>query len=265
MSQGIKITALNNLTQTASGDIMYVVDSTDTVSKKVELQNLLYDNMITPAKLSTGAPTWTANGQMIFDGAIYTDQIIGREDFDGLILRADPESPDSDPNEGGPMIQMFSADRKDGNGDPQNPNQIYYRANFHIFQNKAGSLVAQIPSTATPTLSTHLVRKDYVDEFSTKAFCVFNGDLTGTNPPTTGKNVTSVTRVEAGVWIVNLAITAPSDTFCVHASATSYSSTTTNYATGAYSLTNTTIRVERERSSNGDGSDTSKISVMAIW
>lgn len=163
MSQGIKVTDLNNLTQTASDDIMYVVDSTDTVSKKVELQSLLYDNMVTPAKLSTGAPTWTANGAMVFDGAIYTDQIIGRESADSLILRADPQAPSEDLNDGGPMIQMFSADRLDGNGDPQNPNQIYYRANYHIFQNKAGDLVAQIPPTSTPTQNNHLVRKDYVD------------------------------------------------------------------------------------------------------
>tara|TARA_R110000744_G_scaffold380172_1_gene500031 strand:- start:997 stop:1809 length:813 start_codon:yes stop_codon:yes gene_type:complete len=163
MTQGIKVTALDDITQTASDDIMYVVDGTDTISKKVELQNLLYDNMITPAKLSTGAPTWTDNGQMVFDGAIYTDQIIGREDADSLILRADPESPNSDPDEGGPMIQMFSADRQDGNGNPLTPNQIYYRANFHIFQNKLGSQVAQIPSTDTPTQDNHLVRKDYVD------------------------------------------------------------------------------------------------------
>jgi hypothetical protein len=54
MSQGIKVTSLTNLVQTASNDIMYVVDSTDTVSKKVELQNLLYDNMVTFPKLSTG-------------------------------------------------------------------------------------------------------------------------------------------------------------------------------------------------------------------
>jgi len=40
MTQGIKVTALDDITQTASDDIMYVVDGTDTISKKVELQNL---------------------------------------------------------------------------------------------------------------------------------------------------------------------------------------------------------------------------------
>jgi hypothetical protein len=72
MSQGRKVTALGNLAQTDSDDIMYVVDNTDTVSKKVELQNLLYDNMVTPAKLSTGAPNWNSTGTLTTGGSVFT-------------------------------------------------------------------------------------------------------------------------------------------------------------------------------------------------
>tara|TARA_R110002167_G_scaffold357831_2_gene573550 strand:- start:155 stop:1144 length:990 start_codon:yes stop_codon:yes gene_type:complete len=72
MTQGIKVTALDDIAQTASDDIMYVVEGTDTISKKVELQNLLYDNMITPAKLSTGAPNWNNDGTLTIGGGVFT-------------------------------------------------------------------------------------------------------------------------------------------------------------------------------------------------
>jgi alpha-tubulin suppressor-like RCC1 family protein len=120
------------------------------------LEGQIGTGAVTPGKLSTGAPTWTENG------ALYTNQIIGRETADSLILRADPQAPSEDPDDGGPMIQMFSADH------PSAQNQIYLRANYHIFQNKSGALVAQIPPTSTPTQDSHLVRKDYVDSLIPK-------------------------------------------------------------------------------------------------
>jgi len=178
--------------------------------------------------------------------------ISGPEYANVLTLRADPESPD--PTNGGAQIGLHSSDSSV-------PNQIYTRSAFTFFQNMAGSTVASIGS-AGPADVKDLTTKEYVDDFSTKAFCVFNG--------TTGalysgsKNVSSVVRNSAGNWTVTLTNAAPSSVFCVSASATAFSGTTSNYATGAYSSTSTKITVERERS-NGEGADASKVSVMAIW
>ena len=178
--------------------------------------------------------------------------ISGPESANVLTLRADPESPD--PSTGGAQIGLHSSDSGV-------PNQIYTKSAFTYFQNMSGATVASIGS-AGPAVAKDLTTKEYVDDFSTKAFCVFNG--------TTGalysgsKNVSGVVRNSAGNWTVTLTNAAPSSAFCVSASATAFSGGSANYATGAYSSTSTTITVEREQS-NGNGADASKISVMAIW
>jgi hypothetical protein len=111
---------------------------------------------VTPSKLSTGAPTWTDTGQMVFDGNIYTNQVIGREAANGLILRADPESPL--PTTGGPQIQMISADAG------STANQIYVKSSFVYFDT-----VATTPARFAginpngPTDDKDLTTKEYVD------------------------------------------------------------------------------------------------------
>ena len=178
--------------------------------------------------------------------------ISGPESANVLTLRADPESPA--PSGGGSQISLHSSDSGVAN-------QIYTKSAFTYFQNMSGATVASIGS-AGPAVAKDLTTKEYVDDFSTKAFCVFNG--------TTGalysgsKNVSGVVRNSAGNWTVTLTNAAPSSAFCVSASATAFSGGSANYATGAYSSTSTTITVEREQS-NGSGADASKISVMAIW
>jgi hypothetical protein len=55
--------------------------------------------------------------------------------------------------------------------------------------------------------------------FGARAWCVFNGTLTGTNAPTAGGNVTSVTRNSAGNYTVTLANALPDTNFAVTVSA----------------------------------------------
>ena len=180
--------------------------------------------------------------------------ISGPEYADVLTLKADPESPD--PTNGGAQISLHAKVS-------DVPNQIYFKSSFIYFDSVAASPVrfASINPNG-PAAVKDLTTKEYVDDFSTKAFCVFNG--------TTGalysgsKNVSGVVRNSAGNWTVTLTNAAPSSAFCVSASATAFSGGSANYATGAYSSTSTTITVEREQS-NGNGADASKISVMAIW
>lgn len=52
-----------------------------------------------------------------------------------------------------------------------------------------------------------------------RAWCVFNGALTGTNAPVSGSNVTSVTRVSAGRYLVTLTTPMPNADFSVNAMA----------------------------------------------
>lgn len=55
MAVGIKVTELNNIGTTTADDLMYVVDDNNTISKKVALRNLLYDNMVNFSKLASNA------------------------------------------------------------------------------------------------------------------------------------------------------------------------------------------------------------------
>jgi hypothetical protein len=53
-----------------------------------------------------------------------------------------------------------------------------------------------------------------------KAWCMFDGTATGTNAPTVGYGVTSITRNSAGNYTVNLAVTFSSTNFGVNATGT---------------------------------------------
>ena len=115
------------------------------------------------------------------------------------------------------------------------------------------------------TLATSESIKAYVDSVSIKAHCVWDGTATGTNAPISGSGVTSVTRNSAGNWTINLSVTAPSSNFTTLASARSSSGGSTNYSTGAYSTSTTTVDVTREQG-NGAGNDGSNpLSFAAIW
>jgi hypothetical protein len=57
------------------------------------------------------------------------------------------------------------------------PDQIYYRGDYHIFNNIAGDLQGSIPYFETPTLPQHFTRKDYVD--GTSSFTTEDGQSAG--------------------------------------------------------------------------------------
>jgi hypothetical protein len=241
---------IGNTTDDSSGPFVYIDGIRETTTDELRLSAdklTFYTNNSYATKVIDATGT-----KLSIDIPLEVSTISGPEYADALTLRADPESPD--PTNGGAQIALFSSDSGVSN-------QIYVKSAFTFFQNMAEATVASIGS-AGPLADKDLTTKEYVDEFSTKAFCVFNG--------TTGalysgsKNVSGVVRNSAGNWTVTLASAAPSSTFCVSASATAFSGASSNYATGAYSSSTTTITVERERS-DGDGADASKVSVMAIW
>ena len=96
-----------------------------------------------------------------------------------------------------------------------------------------------------------------------KAFCTFDGTLTGTNPPTSGYNVASVTRDAVGDYTVTFADPAPGGSFATIASTVSIGGSV-NVSTGSRSLTGTSARVTVEDSS-GTGIDITPISFVAFW
>ena len=121
-------------------------------------------------------------------------------------------------------------------------------------------------ATASSTkLATSESIKAYVDSNPPiKAHCTFDGTLSGTNPPTTGLNVTSVTKTATGRWQVNLTNPSPLSNFVTLASASPIGGNA-NVSVGAYALSNSAIQVDIENS-NGNATDgTSAISVVAIW
>lgn len=72
--------------------------------------------------------------------------------------------------------------------------------------------------------------------YGCRAWCVFNGTLTGTNAPIAGGNVTSVTRNSTGNYTVTLTTAMPTASFATFANAGGQ-----NRETGAVSASTTTI------------------------
>lgn len=51
--------------------------------------------------------------------------------------------------------------------------------------------------------------------YGARAWCVFDGTLTGTNAPISGGNITSITRTATGTYTVNLTNGLPSNQYCI--------------------------------------------------
>ena len=110
------------------------------------------DDGITPAKLSTGGPEWDSTGNL------FVTKVVAPESADRLLIRSDPEAPGTG-TDGGSQFALYSSDSAFAN-------QIFYRADFHTFNNIAGDLQGSIPNGAVPNQPHHFVRKDYVDEYA---------------------------------------------------------------------------------------------------
>lgn len=93
-----------------------------------------------------------------------------------------------------------------------------------------------------------------------RAWCIFDGDLAGTNAPTAGQHVASVTRNSIGDYTVNLSISAPSVNFF----------TMSNCIDGASRLSTTnpqtvnTVSLKCFKAEDGTANDTGA-SFLAIW
>jgi len=101
--------------------------------------------------------------------------------------------------------------------------------------------------------------------FGVRAWCYFNGVLTGTNAPTAGGNVTSVTRTNTGAYTINFTTAMPSSNYAVVANALTTESGAAGgnqFVTGVPSTTTTaTVYVV---DAAVDFQDAQKISVFVI-
>lgn len=96
--------------------------------------------------------------------------------------------------------------------------------------------------------------------YGARAWCRFDGTLTGTNAPAAGGNVTSVTRVSAGVYDVNLTTAMQDTNYCV---------AVTGRIVGAQSAgseirescTTTTVRVSTFNTNSGVSGDATSMNV----
>jgi hypothetical protein len=114
-------------------------------------------------------------------------------------------------------------------------------------------------------LATQQSIKAYVDSTpDIKAWCVFDPDTTGTNAPLGGSGVTSVTRVSAGNYTVNLSVAAPSATYACFASSGT-DNLSANLSIGAYALTASTAKIQSTDAGGNFLAPEQGVSFSAIW
>jgi hypothetical protein len=111
-----------------------------------------------------------------------------------------------------------------------------------------GSAPTPVPSGSAPL-------------YGCRAWCVFDGTLTGTNAPTAGGNVTSVTRVSAGVYTINFTTAMSSANYAVTSMAkyTASGADIMHYS-GSTAPTTTTVTINNYNTLSGS-IDSSIISI----
>ena len=99
-----------------------------------------------------------------------------------------------------------------------------------------------------------------------KAWASFNGSTAGTNAPTEGSGVTSITRSAAGDYTVNLSITMSTATYGVFGFCNSVTAGTGGFVSRdpTDSKTTTTFRIRARRSDTGAAIDSTEISIFVF-
>jgi hypothetical protein len=99
-----------------------------------------------------------------------------------------------------------------------------------------------------------------------KAWAQFNGSTAGTNAPTEGSGVTSITRSAAGDYTVNLSITMATSTYATFGFCMSVTGGTGGFISRdpADSKTTTSFRIRARRSDTGAAIDATEISIFVF-
>lgn len=106
---------------------------------------------------------------------------------------------------------------------------------FNLVVGPSGSQVNALTSDATgqvalPSNSTNKLvsATGTAPVYGCRAWCNFDGTLTGTNAPRAGGNVTSVTRNAVGDYTINFAIALPDANYAIALGSVGYTSTNTS-------------------------------------
>lgn len=102
--------------------------------------------------------------------------------------------------------------------------------------------------------------------FGVRAWCVFNGALTGTNAPVVGGNISSVTRLAVGRYSVTMTLAAPTSDYSVVAMA--LPSDTNSYSVcmdQAASAPTTTVFTVRAETQSATLTDVSRILIQVVY
>ena len=116
-----------------------------------------------------------------------------------------------------------------------------------------GSAGATFPDSKVQGVAFTSTQSGSAPMFAARAWCVFDGTLTGTNAPTAGGNVTSVTRNGVGDYTVNFTTAIQDANYCVVAAGNQVAATSTR--------TTTTTRVVTINTTTGSALDSSAVHV----
>ena len=147
-----------------------------------------------------------------------------------------------------------------------------YAAGDIVLENKPGSALSgwkRQTTGANHVLGTDWVYFNYATQgsapvFGARAWCVFNGTLTGTNAPISGSNVTSVTRNAVGDYTVNFTAAMPDANYCVSLSCRNASTATGSAPVMESGSDATKVRVITYLSSSGASLDVAYV-MLAIF
>lgn len=115
--------------------------------------------------------------------------------------------------------------------------------------------------TATSTTLMVTPGRQQYHPSSAKAWCYFNGTTAGTNAPTAGYNVTSVTRNSAGNYTVNFTTSMSSTSYCILAIAGALSGNANSCHPSSLATGSATFLC---RDSGGTSQDTSMVMFLAF-
>lgn len=120
----------------------------------------------------------------------------------------------------------------------------------------------QIAANSTAVYTNPSVQQHHPS--AAKFWCNFDGSLTGTNPPSAGYNVASVTRNSAGVYTINFNTPFTSSNYCVIASSrTTTVSGTDSAIVNIQSLTTSSVQI-RIGNINTFAADSAYVSVAGF-
>lgn len=172
------------------------------------------DGSITPAKLSTGGPFWNTSGSFGVGSVSPATKLFV---VDSTKVATTPLAN---------TIASFRSNASNADATFQISDNTSYSVSFGLMGGTSGAFgfatsgVERLRIAADGSQSSVIPGgSTLLPDFKCRAWAKFSGTATGTNAPTAGGNVTSVTRNSAGGYTVNLATAMPDANYAIVATA----------------------------------------------